>query len=166
MNLEVASVPSLQQAADSVPPVFDIPASSLLPLEEPRPANLIPMPLRPFRTGGAKPVRVAIRTDRKILFLDAAEILALEAEGNYVQVRHLKASYMLRGRISELAERLQPYGFVRIHRSVLVNGVHVHSIEPQPTGGGRVHMRGGTSYAVGRSYKANLQRIAELWMGV
>jgi len=165
VSLEVASVPSLEQIADSLRPVFEVAVASPFAQEEPRVANLIPMPSRPARTG-AKPVRVAIRTDRKILFLDAAEILALEAEGNYVQVRHFKTSYMLRERISELAERLQPYGFIRIHRSVLVNGAHVHSIEPQPTGGGRVHLRGGSSYAVGRSYKANLLRIAELWVGV
>lgn len=121
------------------------------------------------RTGRAelpKPVRVGIRTNKKILFLDCTEILALEAEGNYVLVRHFKASYISRERISELAERLQAYGFIRIHRSVLVNIAHVNSIEPLSNGDCRLHMRGGNSYSVGRSYKKNVRRMAELWVGM
>jgi len=113
-----------------------------------------------------QPIRVGIRMNRKILFLDCAEILALEAEGNYVMVRHFKASYMARERISELANRLESYGFLRIHRSVLVNIAHVGSIEPLPNGDCKVQMRGGQSYAIGRSYKKNLRRIAELWVGM
>jgi DNA-binding LytR/AlgR family response regulator len=121
---------------------------------------------RSERTGSAKPVRVGIRTNRKIQFLDCAEILALEAEGNYVLVRHFKASYISRERISELADRLQAYGFLRVHRSVLVNIVHVTSLEPLANGDCRLHMRGGSSYSVGRSYKKNLRRMAELWVGM
>ena len=118
------------------------------------------------RSGAAKPIRVGIRMNRKILFLDAAEILALEAEGNYVLVRHFKASYMARERISDLANRLEGYGFIRIHRSVLVNTVHVSSVEPLPNGDCQVQMKDGNSYAIGRSYKKNLRHIAELWMGM
>lgn len=118
------------------------------------------------RPGAARPIRVGIRMNRKILFLDAAEILALEAEGNYVLVRHFKASYMARERISDLANRLEGYGFIRIHRSVLVNTVHVSSVEPLPNGDCQVQMKDGNSYAIGRSYKKNLRHIAELWMGM
>jgi DNA-binding LytR/AlgR family response regulator len=121
---------------------------------------------RAERMGAAKPVRVGIRMNRRILFLDSAEILALEAEGNYVLVRHLKASYMARERISELANRLEDYGFIRIHRSVVVNIAHVNSVEPLSNGDGQVQMRGGSNYAIGRAYKKNLRRIAELWVGM
>lgn len=120
----------------------------------------------PKRPEVQQPVRVGIRMNRKILFLDCAEIVALEAEGNYVLVRHFKASYMARERISEIANRLESYGFIRVHRSVLVNIAHVISIEPLPNGDCKVQMRGGHSYAIGRSYKKNLRRIADLWVGM
>ncbi len=118
------------------------------------------------RAEATKPVRVGVRMNRKILFLDSAEILALEAEGNYVLVRHLRASYMARERISELANRLEAYGFIRIHRSVVVNIAQVNSIEPLRNGDYRLLMRTGSHYAIGRSYKKNLRRIAELWVGM
>lgn len=118
------------------------------------------------RMGAAKPVRVGIRMNRKILFVDSAEILALEAEGNYVLVRHFKASYMARERISELASRLEDYGFIRIHRSVLVNTAHVSSVEPLPNGDCQLQMRDGNNYPISRSFKKNLGRIAELWVGM
>jgi DNA-binding LytR/AlgR family response regulator len=121
---------------------------------------------RPEQAGAPMPIRVGIRMNRKILFVDSAEILALEAEGNYVQVRHFRASYMTRERISTLASRLENYGFIRIHRSVVVNIAHVISIDPLPNGDCRVQMKGGNSYAIGRSYKRNLRRIAELWVGM
>ncbi len=135
-------------------------------LEVPRVESFRDILARSARAGTAKPVRVGIRTARKILFIDSGEILALEAQGNYVLVRHFKASYMSRERISELEGQLQAYGFIRIHRSVLINVAHVLSIEMLTNGSYRVHMRGGSDYSVGRSYKKNLQKIAELWVGV
>jgi two-component system LytT family response regulator len=71
----------------------------------------------------------------------------------------------LRGSISTLAEKLEPYGFIRIHRSVLVNTSFVQELQPWATGEYILRMRGGKEYTVSRSYKRNLKSIAQFWVG-
>jgi two-component system, LytTR family, response regulator len=65
--------------------------------------------------------RIAFKTKGRILFLDLAEIVAVQAEGNYVSLRHQPHPYLLHESLSSMAEKLKPYGFIRIHRSVVVN---------------------------------------------
>lgn len=74
-------------------------------------------------------------------------------------------SYLLRESISEMGSKLGPYGFIRIHRSVLVNASFVEEIRSFPPGEYGLRIRGGNEYTVGRSYKKNLKSLAEFWFG-
>jgi DNA-binding LytR/AlgR family response regulator len=69
----------------------------------------------------SKSSKIAIKIEGKILFIDPAEVIAVEAQGNYVLLQRPSGSHLLRASISTLSEKLRPYGFIRIHRSVLVN---------------------------------------------
>jgi DNA-binding LytR/AlgR family response regulator len=109
--------------------------------------------------------RIAIKAKGKILFLDVAEIVVVEAEGNYVSLRHSTNPYLLRESLSSMAEKLKPYGFTRIHRSVIVNTSAVEEIQPLPTGEYRLRVKGGKEYLVTRTYKHNLRDLAQLWLG-
>jgi len=64
---------------------------------------------------------IAIKTKGKILFINPGDVVAVQAEGNYVSLHRESDSYLLRESISLVAEKLKPYGFIRIHRSALVN---------------------------------------------
>jgi len=110
--------------------------------------------------------RIAFKAKGRILFLDLAEIEAVHAEGNYVSLLHRPNRYLLRESLSSMAARLKPYGFIRIHRSVIVNISAVEEIQPLPTGEYRLRVRGGKEYLVTRTYKDNLRDLAQLWVGV
>lgn len=109
--------------------------------------------------------RIAFRAKGKILFLDLAEIVAVQAEGNYVSLRHRPSPHLLRESLSTMAEKLKPYGFIRIHRSVVVNISAVEEIQPLPTGEYRLRIKDGKEYLVTRTYKDNLRGLAQLWVG-
>jgi len=109
--------------------------------------------------------RIVFKAKRCILLLDLAEIVAVQAEGNYVLLRHRPTQYLVRESISSMAERLKPYGFVRIHRSVLVNIAAVEEIQPLPTGEYKLRVKGGKEYLATRTYKHNLRDLAQLWVG-
>jgi two-component system LytT family response regulator len=64
-----------------------------------------------------------------------------------------------------MAEKLKPYGFIRIHRSVVVNTSAVEEIQPLTTGEYRLRVKGGKQYLVTRTYKDNLRDLAQLWVG-
>ena len=109
--------------------------------------------------------RIAIRSGKKILFIDTADIIAVEAEGHYVMLQHKSSGYLLRESISTMAEKLSLFGFVRIHRSSLVNVAFVEEIQPLSTGEYVLRVRGGKRYTVTRTYKKNLHLLAESWIG-
>ena len=121
-------------------------------------------PTRALATG--KSARIAIKGKGKILFIDTADLIAAEAKGNHVSLLCTSSSHMLRESISTIAEKLNLHGFVRIHRSVLVNAALVEEIHPCPTGDYVLSVRGGRQFTVTRSYKKNLQPLAQLWIGV
>jgi len=109
--------------------------------------------------------RIAFKAKSRIVFLDLAEIAAVQAAGNYVSLQHRPNPYLVRESLSSILEKLKPYGFIRIHRSVVVNTLMVEEIQPLPTGEYRLRLRGGKEYMVTRTYKNNLKHLAHLWLG-
>jgi DNA-binding LytR/AlgR family response regulator len=138
---------------------------SLLPVTRIDAANLIRV-LRQLEVIAKRQApRIAFKAKGRILFLDLGEIVAVQAEGNYVSLRHRPNPYLLRESLSSMAEKLKPYGFIRIHRSVIVNISAVEEIQPLPTGEYRLRVKGGKEYLVTRTYKDNLRDLAQLWVG-
>ena len=122
--------------------------------------------LRPrAETPQVRPIKIAIKTKGKILLIHPGDILSVEAEGNYVLLRRPADSYLLRESISTMAEKLQPYGFVRIHRSVLVNASAVEEIQSGTNSEYVLRISGGREYMVSRTFKNNLKSLAHSWIG-
>jgi two-component system, LytTR family, response regulator len=113
----------------------------------------------------AAPARIAIKANGRILFVAPDDILSVNAEGNYVLLQREDGSLLLRESISAMEEKLKPYGFVRIHRSVLINSAYVDEIRPLATGEYRLRLKGGQELTVTRSYKKNLRTMAAAWIG-
>jgi two-component system LytT family response regulator len=109
--------------------------------------------------------RAAIKVKGRILFIDPGNVVTVRAEGNYVLLQEELTSYLLRESISVVAKKLEPYGFIRIHRSVLVNTSFVEEIMPHSTGEYGLRVKGGEEYRVTRTYKKNLKCLAEFWIG-
>jgi DNA-binding LytR/AlgR family response regulator len=109
--------------------------------------------------------RMAVKSDGSIFFIDLNDVIAVEAQGNYVLLQRQSRSFRLRESISELAERLKHFGFVRIHRSALVNRSWVEEIRPCVNGEYVLRLRNGREFSVTRTYKKNLEALAELWLG-
>jgi two-component system, LytTR family, response regulator len=132
--------------------------------KEERAARLVEM-LPHLNLLKAPPTRVAIKSRGRIIFLDPSEVVAAEANGNYVLLMQRSGSYLLRESLAVVAEKLQPFGFIRIHRSALVNTAFVEAIEPSATGEYLLRTRTGKEYNVTRTYKENLKALTKFWIG-
>jgi len=153
---------ALESTADEFCEAAD---ASLLPVIGVDAANLMRV-LRELEVMAKRQApRIAFKAKGSILLLDLADILAVQAEGNYVSLRPRTNSYLVHESLSSMAEKLKPYGFIRIHRSVVVNISAVEEIQPLPTGEHRLRVRGGKKYLVTRTYKHNLRDLAQLWVG-
>jgi two-component system LytT family response regulator len=64
---------------------------------------------------------VLVKKRARIIVLRPEEIDFVEAYGDYVRIRAGSDTHVLRGTLADMERRLAPAGFVRIHRSRLVN---------------------------------------------
>ena len=109
--------------------------------------------------------RLAFKVKGRIVFMNLAEVVAVHAAGSYISLDHRLAPYLLRESLGSVAEKLKPYGFVRIHRSVVVNTLAVEEIQPLQTGEYSLRVKGGKEYTVTRKYKESVRQMAQLWLG-
>jgi DNA-binding LytR/AlgR family response regulator len=123
-------------------------------------------PVLPLEPAHPSPSRIAVKSNGRILFTDPADVVTVEAQGNYVLLRRISgADLLLREPLSAVAEKLLPYGFVRIHRSALVNASFIEEIQSWTTGDYVLRIKGGREFHVSRTFKKNLHSITPLWLG-
>ena len=144
---------------------FEAADTSLLPVIRVDAASLMQVSRQLESIAKRQAPRIAFKAKGSILLLNLFDILAVQAEGNYVSLQHRPNRYLVHESLSSMAEKLKPYGFIRIHRSVVVNVSAVEKVQPLPTGEYRLRVRGGKEYLVTRTYKHNLRDLAQLWVG-
>jgi len=85
--------------------------------------------------GSARPApvdeQVAVERGGVTRFVKRADITHVEAQGDYTRIHTAAGSHLLRTPLSTLEEQWRPAGFVRIHRSLLVNLRHVTEARTQ-----------------------------------
>ncbi|NUS61033.1 MAG: LytTR family transcriptional regulator [Lysobacter sp.] len=104
-----------------------------------------------------RPERFLVRKLGKEFLIAANDVEALQASGNYVNLRVRGHEYPLRSTMAAIEQQLDPARFVRVHRSHMVNLDCVAQIEPLDTGDARVVMRDGTVVPCSRRYRDALR---------
>ncbi len=104
-----------------------------------------------------RPERFLVRKLGKEFLIAANDVEALQASGNYVNLRVRGHEYPLRSTMSTIEQQLDPSRFVRVHRSHMVNLDCIAQIEPLDTGDARVVLRDGTIVPCSRRYRDALR---------
>lgn len=95
----------------------------------------------------------------RLIPLALADITAIHAAGDYVEVKTAEDSYLDRQALHHLADTLGDEHFPRVHRSSLVNRDHVESVTPLQKGRYRLHLADGSSITTSRSYRDTVERL-------
>jgi two-component system, LytTR family, response regulator len=103
--------------------------------------------------------RLPIKVNGRIVVIRVSDIDWIEADGDYVSVHVGGKTWLMRETIAAVELRLALSGFVRIHRSVLVNVDRVAELQPQDKGEYAVLLRDGTELKLSRSYHASVERL-------
>lgn len=102
------------------------------------------------------PEKIEVREGSRTLFLAPADILFLEAAGNYVEIHTATGTHLIRGTLAAWQQKLAALGFVRVHRSRLVNKAHITNIESNGSGDFELTLTGGHKLAASRRFRAAL----------
>lgn len=106
----------------------------------------------------AAPEQVWVELGRGRLRLALAQIEWFAADGDYVQAHTAERSYLMRDSLSHL-ERILGAGFLRVHRSTLVNIDAVLRITTGTGGQLLLTMRNGAELSVGRRTRKTVRNV-------
>src|SRR5262245_3349706 len=96
--------------------------------------------------------RLLINADEKAFLLAVEKIDWVEAARNYVNLHIGRESYLLRGTIEGLYQKLDPSKFLRANRSQIVNVESIRELRPWFHGEYRIILNDGTELSWSRRY--------------
>jgi two-component system, LytTR family, response regulator len=103
--------------------------------------------------------RLPIKIDGRIIIIRVADIDWIEADRDYVSVNVGGKTWLMRETIAAMELRLALSGFVRIHRSTIVNAERVRELRPQEKGEYTVVLNDGTELKLTRHYRTAVERL-------
>jgi DNA-binding LytR/AlgR family response regulator len=105
--------------------------------------------------GIGKDAGMYVRRDGEYTRLDLGQIDAVEAMENYVQILMGEERIVVHTTMKAIQEKLKPHGFIRIHRSYLVQAEKIKGFDET-----RVRV-GERSFPLGKSFKSELMKVVQ-----
>jgi two-component system, LytTR family, response regulator len=102
--------------------------------------------------------RLVVKSGGSTRFVRAADIDWIEAAGVYANLHIGGKEVLYRAALNELAERLDPVRFVRVHRSAIVNIESILHLEPISHGEFEVILKDGSRPRISRTYRGQLEK--------
>jgi DNA-binding LytR/AlgR family response regulator len=96
----------------------------------------------------AEAATIAVELGGVTRFLQIADVLYVEAQGDYARLHTATGSHLVRVPLAALEERWAAAGFVRVHRSYLVATSAIRELRVEPGGGHAVCLGSGPSGVV------------------
>ncbi len=110
---------------------------------------------------GPWPSQLTVGSRGRVTLVEVGAIDWIETQGNYQALHAGRATHLLRATSGDLAARLDPARFARIHRRTMVALDRVAEVEPLANGDGLVRLRDGTELRLTRSFREALrERLA------
>jgi two-component system LytT family response regulator len=102
---------------------------------------------------------IPVRTRDGIRLIKADEIDWVEAAGVYVTVHAGGQEFLYRAGLATFAERLDPFQFVRIHRSSIVNLKSIATLSRRSHGEFDVLLKCGAELIMSRTYRVQVEAM-------
>jgi two-component system LytT family response regulator len=102
-------------------------------------------------------VRLAVQSGDRTVYLLPADIDYVDVAGHYVCIHVGKDTYLRRDSMASLAEALEPSGFLRIHRSSVVNLRRIAALRPARNQDALLELIDGTILRVSRQFRTQLE---------
>ena len=100
---------------------------------------------------------IVVRSPNDARLIMTQDIDWVQASGVYVTVHTAGEKFLYRSALATVASRLDPFRFIRIHRSSIVNIKSIALLERQSHGDFKVLLRDGTGLVMSRTYRAEVE---------
>jgi two-component system LytT family response regulator len=100
--------------------------------------------------------RLIVSHKNRLILVPLNDVDWIESYGNYLKIHAGDKTYLLRQTMNELAARMSPEKFIRIHRATLVNIERIKEFQPMFGGLYTVVLRDGTELTLSRNYRKSV----------
>jgi DNA-binding LytR/AlgR family response regulator len=104
---------------------------------------------RRLAPAGGPPARLAVKAGLRRVLIDPSQVSRIDADGGFSTIHEGERRIFASESMKDLQQRLAPFGFVRTHKSHLVNARRVRSIDAH-----EVLLDNGFRVPIGRAYRA------------
>ena len=106
----------------------------------------------------AYPERILVQIGQKLINIAVTDIVWIEADGDYARLITQNGKYLSNYGISNLAAKLNPNSFIRVHRSSLINVAYIKEVQKYVSSYDVV-MQNADVVRVSRGYMENLKKL-------
>ncbi len=104
------------------------------------------------------PTKILVQSKNKLITLDTKSIIWIEAEKDYSNLVTAQQTYLSNYGIGQIAAKLNPENFIRVHRSSIINLNYIKEIFKNPSSYD-IKMVNGDVVRVSRSYLDSIKRL-------
>lgn len=120
-------------------------------------ANIIPLLVRTHKNSEDFE-SLSFKYGHEKVFINPSTIIKIEAEGNFSKfILDNGADRLISETLRELTFRLSGFGFIRIHRSILINVKHIVSHSSS-----HLTLSDNSKNSIGRTYQDNIKKVMSI----
>jgi Response regulator of the LytR/AlgR family len=105
------------------------------------------------------PTHIFVRVGRKIVSVQVGDIVWIEAEGDYTRLHTDNGTHLCNLTMNTLEEKLNPSGFLRVHRSYMIERDSIEHLVGDGEGGFIVVLKNKARVKVSRTYAAKIRDV-------
>lgn len=124
--------------------------------DDPEPAILAPLASHGSARESRFTDRLLVKEKGRIYLLPVSSISCVESAANYVRIHTRNRSHIIRMKISDLEDVLDPAMFARVHRTRIVNMYRIQSLTPTVNGSYVITLKDGRELRMSRLYARNI----------
>jgi two-component system LytT family response regulator len=103
--------------------------------------------------------RFAVKRRGEIIFVKTTDIDWIGAEGNYSRLHTSGGAHLVRESLQSVADALDPWTFIRVHRSAVVNVDRVVKLVANDDRGTFIVLSTGEKVPIGPTYRSRLEEL-------
>jgi two-component system LytT family response regulator len=105
--------------------------------------------------------RLAVQSRDRVVFVKTDAIDRIEAAEKYVRIYTENRTFLLRGSMKSVEQKLDPKKFIRVHRSWIVNIDYINEIQPWFNGNFMITLLNGLQISSGRTYRNTVRDLCD-----
>lgn len=103
--------------------------------------------------------RIPVKSARGTTLVLTGEIDWINSAGHYLEIHAGRETHLVRERLSQIEQKLDPEIFIRVHRSIIVNLDRIKSLHPLFNGDHLIILQNGQELNLSRTYHEKLMLL-------